>query len=199
MLFLTIENGVRCIRAHPGWILPETGGLLTAEQLLARDDYDGLPIIDEPPAYDPATQIISLDPIEDWILSETTATKTYTVSAKPPPSGDDVNRERERRILTGTAVTIDGYGDVPLQGREEDRSNLSDLAFAASLRIGAGDVTTTSVFRDRDNVDHDLTPPQFIEMWSQASAYVSAIYAASWAIKAMAPIPLNFSDDANWP
>jgi hypothetical protein len=116
----------------------------------------------------------------------------------PAPSSDNVNTERERRIIEGTLINITGYGDVNLEGRAIDRSNLSDLAFAASLRISIGDTTTTTPFRDKDNVSHDLTPPNIIELWTKASAYVSFLYEKSWEIKAMDPIPDDYTDDSYW-
>lgn len=199
MQFLQInDDGTRTVKGHPGWTMPLTGERCTPEELIAHG-FKGLPIVDDMPTHDPATQVITTNPVTDWVVTETAALRTYTVSAKPTPTGDDVNAERMRRILAGTTISLDFYGDIPLQGRDEDRSNLSDLAFAASLRIGAGDTTTTSLFRDRDNVDHALTPPQFIELWTKASAYVSAIYAASWVIKAIDPIPADFVEDENWP
>lgn len=111
-----------------------------------------------------------------------------------------VNDERERRILRGTTVTVPGVGQIPVQGRAEDSRNLQALAFAASLRMGAGDTKTPTTFHDADNVDHQLTPPQMLALWQGAAAYVSALYKASWAIKAMQPIPADFRDnDDLWP
>lgn len=110
-----------------------------------------------------------------------------------------VNAERDRRVAFGATVQIDGYGTVPLQGRLQDQTNLLGLVTAASLRLAAGDTATTTKFRDAANVDHDLTPGQIIEMWSKGSAWISAVYQASWVIKAMDPIPADFSDDSRWP
>lgn len=105
-----------------------------------------------------------------------------------------VNRERTRRIEAGKV--IDG---VMVTGRDQDRANLSDLAFGAQLRMMAGDNSTVTLFRDGNNVDHELTTPQIISLWQQSAAYVSALYAASWALKAMQPIPQNCSDNSLWP
>ncbi|MBZ9808114.1 DUF4376 domain-containing protein [Mesorhizobium sp. ESP-6-2] len=105
-----------------------------------------------------------------------------------------VNRERARRIVAGK--TIDG---IAVTGRDEDRSNLSDLAFGAQLRLGQGDATTLTTFRDGTNTDHDLTPEQVLSLWQQSATYVSALYAASWAIKAMDPLPADVTADELWP
>lgn len=111
----------------------------------------------------------------------------------PAPTGDDVNAERQRRIIVGAVIN-----GVHVTGRDEDIVNLTNLALAAQVRIGNGDTTTLTTYRDGGNVDHDLTPPQMLDLWMQANARVSAIYAASWALKAMNPIPANFADDSYW-
>ena len=104
-----------------------------------------------------------------------------------------VNAERQRRILAGTV--IDG---VHVTGRDEDALNLTNLALVAQLRIAGGDMTTPTVYRDGNNVDHELTPPQMLALWQQSAEYVSALYAASWAIKAMDPMPEDVTADALW-
>lgn len=110
-----------------------------------------------------------------------------------------VNAERDRRIASGTSVPVTGYGSIPLQGREKDQTNLLGLVQAASLRIASGDVTTLTKFRDGSNADHFLTPPQVIEMWSKGSAWISSVYDASWALKDMPTIPLDYTNDSHWP
>lgn len=110
-----------------------------------------------------------------------------------------VMTERDRRIVEGTVISVAGYGPVSLQGRQVDRDNLSDLAFAASLRISVGAGATLTGFRDKANVIHQLTQPQVVDLWMQAGAYVSAVYESSWVLKDMAEIPADFTDDGYWP
>lgn len=105
-----------------------------------------------------------------------------------------INAERTRRVVAGKV--IDG---VSVTGRDEDARNLTNLALAAQMRIAAGDTATLTVYRDGDNVDHALTPPQMLALWQQSAAYVEALYAASWAIKAMEPLPVDVADDGLWP
>lgn len=109
-------------------------------------------------------------------------------------AAEDVNAERDRRIVAGK--TING---VAVTGRDEDARNLTNLALAAQLRIGTADTTTTTTFRDGNNVDHDLTPAEMLALWQGSAAYVSALYAASWVIKALDPIPADFDADTRWP
>lgn len=114
-------------------------------------------------------------------------------------SSDEVNAERDRRIEAGTAVSVAGYGPIPLQGREKDQRNLLGLQAAAAMRLAAGDDATLTKFRDAVNVDHMLTPSQIVELWSKGAAWISDTYEASWDIKALDPIPQNYTDDQFWP
>ena len=128
------------------------------------------------------------------------AGNTITPYAPPPPSGQDVNVERANRIVEGNSFTVTGHA-APIQvtGTDEDMRNLQGLAVAAQARMGRGDTTHVTTYRDGNNEMHDLSPAQVFELWSKGAAYIEAIYAASWAIKAMTPIPSPVSDDALWP
>lgn len=105
-----------------------------------------------------------------------------------------VNAERGRRVRLGKIIN-----GIQVTGRDEDARNLTNLALGAQVRIAGGDATTTTTFRDGNNVDHDLTPPQLLDLWQQSASYVSALYTASWAIKAMEPMPADIAADALWP
>ena len=116
----------------------------------------------------------------------------------PPASANDVNAERARRILAGRAFDIPGYGLVSVEGRDEDVRNLGALGTAALAQIGAGNGAGVMQFRDADNFIRDLTWMQMLALWSASTEYVSALYAASWALKDDG-IPDDFADDAYWP
>lgn len=121
-------------------------------------------------------------------------------TAEPVATGDMVNAHRDMIIEGGTMVAITDYGSIPLQGRDKDQRNLLGLVQAASLRIAAGDTVSLTKFRDAVNVDHFLTPPQIVEMWSKGSAWIESVYDASWALKAMDPIPLDYATNSDyWP
>lgn len=117
------------------------------------------------------------------------------------PTGNEVNVERSRRITNGSIINVTGYVPaIHVTGRDEDKHNLSGLALTAHQRISAGDTTTMTTFRDGANVMHDLTPPQIVEMRDQSMAYVEAVYAASWTLKAMSPIPADYAtNETYWP
>lgn len=117
-----------------------------------------------------------------------------------PPSTEDVNRERDRRVNLGSTFTVTGYGPVRIAGDDTTIRNLQGLAFAAQLRLGQGDTTTLTPFRDEDNVIHQLAPAHILDLWSQGAAYVSAVFAAAWALKDNpAGIPSDYTSDTYWP
>lgn len=104
-----------------------------------------------------------------------------------------INAERQRRIVAGTTIA-----GIEVTGRDEDTRNLTNLALAAQMRLATGDDETITVFRDGDNVDHELTPSQVLALWQISAEYVSSLYAASWRIKAMETLPENITDDELW-
>ncbi|MGU3574546.1 hypothetical protein ACLBWZ_03390 [Brucellaceae bacterium C25G] len=106
-----------------------------------------------------------------------------------------VDTERDRRISSGAVVSIDGYGDVPIQGGGSHDRNMQALGQVASSRIASGDTTTITNFRDALNVMHGLTPPQVMSLWLGAVAATEAIYAASWALKDLEEIPTDYQSD----
>jgi hypothetical protein len=105
----------------------------------------------------------------------------------------EINRERNRRIAAGKV-----FDGIHVTGRDEDARNLTNLALGAQMRMATGDTTTVILFRDGDNVDHELTPAEVLSLWQQSAAYVSALYAASWVLKAMEPIPADIAADQYW-
>lgn len=116
----------------------------------------------------------------------------------PPVDPQRVNDERDRRIEVGKTFTVAAH-TIAVTGRDEDKTNLQALAMAAQLMIAGGDMTTTTPFRDETNTIFQLTPPELLNLWQQATAYVSAVYAASWVLKDGAEIPQDFTDDGYWP
>lgn len=109
-----------------------------------------------------------------------------------------ITQERGRKLVQGETFDVPGYGIVALQGRLEDQLTLSGLKDAAMLQLQAGDTTSTRMFRDRDNTDHLLEPQQIIDLWAMGLEWMDVIYRASWALKAMDPIPDNYADAVYW-
>lgn len=116
----------------------------------------------------------------------------------------EINDERDRRINAGVTVSVTGYGDIPVQGREEDRINTLALKDTARDLIAAGITDPIVPFRDADNVLHLLTPAQTAELADKGKTAAAAIYQVAWAMKdGTAPfeagIPDDITDDQWWP
>lgn len=130
----------------------------------------------------------------DWsqmVTAEQRAAEAYELVRRA------VDGERERRIALPLTVTVAGLGRFPIDMDGTSQRNLNGLASAAILRTMQGDVTLIT-FRDADNVDQVMTPPQVLQMGMQVAARIDAIYKASWAIKALDPIPADFGEDSYW-
>ncbi|MHA7968974.1 DUF4376 domain-containing protein [Rhizobium sp. CAU 1783] len=122
----------------------------------------------------------------------------------PAAVSTDVNAERDRRIQAGTTITVTGYGPIPLTGRERDQINLITLASRAQAMKAAGLTAAGIVIRDRDNINHTLTPDQMIELVSAGTGWIEATMKVSWDMKDSAGafpdgIPPNYTDDLYWP
>lgn len=140
------------------------------------------------------------DGVATTITRELTADEVveYEAGQVPEPATDQqINMERERRVLAGRAFTIPGIGPVAVAGDDETRSNLQALALQAFIRQASGDTSTIVPYRDRENVVHSLNPSQILALFEAASSYVSQLYQASWSLKVTRPN--NFRDDSQWP
>jgi hypothetical protein len=66
---------------------------------------------------------------------------------------------------------------------EVDFRNINGLATKSALMLLQGDATTTSTFRDADNVDQVMTAPELAAMAQAVGAGVDALYKKSWALR----------------
>lgn len=130
-----------------------------------------------------------------WTPARVSAYEAEQAEArKPDPvTTDMINAERARRIAAGTVI-----GNVYVTGRDEDARNLMALALAAQMRLASGDDETVTIFRDGDNVDHELTPSQVLHLWQESAAFVSHLYAKSWEIKELDPLPDDITENELW-
>ena len=131
----------------------------------------------------PAGQLTALE--AEWLAVE-------------PITPAQIDAERDRRLRAGQIITVTGYGDVAIQGRQQDMVTYANLAMRAAQRVQAGD-TTPMQFRDRDDVIHSLTPAEMVELMNKAGEAATQIYAASWVLKDSDPIPQDYTDDTHWP
>lgn len=117
----------------------------------------------------------------------------------PPLSNADIDREHDRRAALGKIFTVTGYGDIPLEGSLRTQTVLLALKDTARDMQAAGVTAALLFFTDRDNVDHNLTPAQTIDLVDQGKAYMQALHEAKRTLKASPPIPADYADDSYWP
>lgn len=110
------------------------------------------------------------------------------------PTNWDINEERDRRVKLG--CVIDG---VYLRGDVKDRENLSNLSQISQLRLSQGDTTTITRYKDGNNVVHELTPVEVVNLWVGGISYIDGVYQASWAIKDADRSGVDHTDDSLWP
>lgn len=115
-----------------------------------------------------------------------------------PITNADVNAERDRRILLPKTVSLSTGKIFTCDIDNGGRENIGDMDAAAKTKEALGD-TTLIPFRDANNVTHDLTNAEIMEMALQIFAKGSAIHVAGRTLKTMNPIPQNFTSDSYWP
>lgn len=120
------------------------------------------------------------------------------IDAIPPAiTNHQVNTERDRRINLQVTVLLSTGKTFPVNMANGGRANISDMALMAVVKNSSG-IATDFTFRDASNTDHQLTNNEVIEMGMQAAANYDAIYKKSWALKALNPIPTDYTDDSYW-
>lgn len=119
-------------------------------------------------------------------------------SSEPTP--DDVSVERERRLSLGCTVTLSsGQGPIPVQTRDEvDHRNLLTLESQAIKAVISGAPNTPFAFRDAHDKTWTLTALEMMDMTAKVAAFGAGIFAKSWALKAMSPIPATYQSDEWW-
>lgn len=199
------ENGVPIeITMAPLYFKTSTGERPT-DQWLVTDGYVGY-VDPGKPNYNIFTQKVIKHPLQSLTIVNNVITQTYEVdtlegaelAAATAMHRERINAEREKRISEGCDIFVDGVGNIPIRGAAEDMRNLTNLGQVANMSIISGS-TAPVYFRDNNNVMHALTPTQMSQLWQKAVTYVGIIYQASWEIKDMTPIPLDYEDDKYWP
>ena len=129
----------------------------------------------------------------------------YTAPEPPPPTPQDVNAERERRLDYGAAFTVPGLPEpVPLTGRSFDQTVYLALILRAQGYKAAGVTAPILTVRGADDVIYSLTPDQMIALISQSMTWFESVMAVSWAMKDSTGdfpdgIPADYADDKHWP
>lgn len=109
-----------------------------------------------------------------------------------PVTSADVNDERDRRQNVAVPVQVNAetvfYVDV------DEKSRTFILAVEAMA-----DLTTDNInFTGADNITRSLTPSEIKLMAAQVFSELARIHVISNTIKAMSPIPNDFTEDSYW-
>lgn len=120
------------------------------------------------------------------------------VQAAMGPQTSDVQAERARRLALGfdydfgSARGVHRIGTTP-----QDMAGWRDVTDYANALIDLGDVTTTIAIVT-DTGPALVTAPEWQAVLLRAAEVRQAIWAASFALQAMSPIPTDFADDSRW-
>ena len=109
--------------------------------------------------------------------------KPETIEAAQSRRKAEVDAMRVSKLAQGLYYGFpDGQGTIQLRN-ESDFRNVQGIASSGQALIVAGDSSTTLSFRDAENVTHELTGQQALQMGLAVSAFISAHYKASWTHK----------------
>ena len=102
----------------------------------------------------------------------------------PMPATDRlVNAERDRRLIAGAPITLSGGRTFTMQTRDDrDLGNITGRESKAQRLNQRSDPGPIRV-RDADNVIHDLTPDEVIDMAEQVHDHQERLYFAGYAVK----------------
>lgn len=114
------------------------------------------------------------------------------------PTSEQVNTERERRMAFGSTFEVPLYGPIAITGRPIDQTLMMGLLVNAQMQMAQGVDTATMTIRDRDNVNHELTPAQMAALVVMGMNWIEQVMAVSWAMKDNG-IPADYTDDSYWP
>jgi hypothetical protein len=108
-----------------------------------------------------------------------------------------IDAERDRRRNLPISITTSPTGAFQINMDDISQQNIAGLATAGIVLSNAAPTQTTA-FRDLANVTHSLLPSELVSMGLQVMAHIGALYAKSWALKAMSPIPADYAADSYW-
>lgn len=129
--------------------------------------------------------------------------EVHTLEDPPPPSANEVDAERDRRIAAGFT-----FGGKSYQSRPDDRENIagSSTAALAAMVNGAQPGNYRWHGGDSDFVwiaaDNSLTTMDAQTMFTfgqAAMAHKQAHIFAARALKDAEPIPADYADNIHWP
>lgn len=115
-----------------------------------------------------------------------------------PPTVTDVVTDRERRLSLGFDHDFgDERGVHRIGTTEADQKGWSEVTTIAMARQVMSVATPILIVTDTGPVE--VTPAEWLAVLEAAAAFRQPLWAASFVLQAMDPIPADFADDAYWP
>lgn len=138
-------------------------------------------------------------------LAECAAAGITPVTPEPPitppppaPTAEDVIAERARRLALGFDYDFgDGRGVHHIGTTDADMKGWDEVAKASSAFIALG-APTTEIAIVTDTGPVTVTALEFQAILAAATAARQPIWAASFALQAMDPIPVDYADNSYW-
>ena len=132
--------------------------------------------------------------IQFWI----DAGNTIAPYTPPAPTVIDVQKERARRLALGFAYDFgDQRGVHHIGTTPADMEGWRDVIYYANALIDSGD-TETQIGIVTDTGTTAVTAPEWQVIMLEAASVRQVLWASSFALQAMQPIPGDYADDSYW-
>jgi hypothetical protein len=132
--------------------------------------------------------------VKAWI----DAGNTIAAYSAPAPTVDDVVIERKRRLALGFDYDFqDARGVHHIGTTADDMTGWREVIDYANALVDLGD-TSTQIAIVTDTAPSLVTAPEWQAVMLQAAQVRQAIWAKSFALQAMSPIPSDYANDTYW-
>lgn len=155
------------------------------------------PVVDDKPAFDARNQRLS-GPVE--VIEQYQVVRRWTIEAIPHADmANLVALERERRLARGFAYDFqDARGVHQIATTAKDMAGWDEVTSGAHAAINSGlPEMEISIVTETGPVT--VTALEWQAILLAAAAARQPIWAASFAIQALDPIPADYADDTRWP
>ena len=117
----------------------------------------------------------------------------------PPPTADDVIRERERRLAVGFDYDFaDARGVHRIGTTDADMKGWDEVTKVANAMLALGD-TASTIGIVTETGPTQVTSLDWQHVLVAAGAFRQPIWATSFALQTMDPLPADVTADELWP